>query len=104
MLTELGPTPASGFRLASGRQACLEFCLWRRCWQGCEALPEPLARTRMSSPPSVAEHQANHSRYLLEFEKPIIKMEQEIQRLESSQVESGRDYADIIQSIRAMGR
>ncbi len=54
----------------------------------------------MSSPPSVAEHQANHSRYLLEFEKPIIKMEQEIQRLESSQVESGRDYADIIQSIR----
>ncbi len=54
----------------------------------------------MSSRPSVSEPQMNHSKYLLEFEKPIAKMEQEIQRLESSQVESGRDYADIIKSIR----
>ncbi|MBU0617667.1 MAG: acetyl-CoA carboxylase carboxyltransferase subunit alpha [Planctomycetes bacterium] len=54
----------------------------------------------MSSRPSVAGHQTNHSKYLLEFEKPIAKMEQEIQRLESSQVESGRDYSDIIDSIR----
>jgi acetyl-CoA carboxylase carboxyl transferase subunit alpha len=38
--------------------------------------------------------------YLLEFEKPIAKMEQEIQRLEASQAETGRDYSDIIQSIR----
>lgn len=54
----------------------------------------------MSSTPSVSGHQANHSKYVLEFEKPIVKMEREIQRLESSQVESGRDYSDIIQSIR----
>jgi acetyl-CoA carboxylase carboxyl transferase subunit alpha len=38
--------------------------------------------------------------YLLEFEKPIAKMEHEIQRLEASQAETGRDYSDIIQSIR----
>jgi acetyl-CoA carboxylase carboxyl transferase subunit alpha len=54
----------------------------------------------MSSRPSVAGHQTNHSKYVLEFERPIAKMEQEIQRLESSQVESGRDYSDIIESIR----
>lgn len=54
----------------------------------------------MSSRPSVVGNRSNHSKYLLEFEKPIAKMEQEIQRLESSQVESGRDYADIINSIR----
>ena len=54
----------------------------------------------MSSRPKASEQQGNHSKYLLEFEKPIIKMEQEIQRLETSQVESGRDYSDIIASIR----
>jgi acetyl-CoA carboxylase carboxyl transferase subunit alpha len=54
----------------------------------------------MSAQPSVAGQQTNHSKYLLEFEKPIAKMEREIQRLESSQVESGRDYSDIIESIR----
>jgi acetyl-CoA carboxylase carboxyl transferase subunit alpha len=37
---------------------------------------------------------------VLEFEKPIVKMEQEIQRLEASQVESGRDYSDVIATIR----
>jgi acetyl-CoA carboxylase carboxyl transferase subunit alpha len=54
----------------------------------------------MSSRPGVTGNQGNHAKYLLEFEKPIGKMEQEIQRLESSQVESGRDYSDIIKSIR----
>lgn len=38
---------------------------------------------------------------LLEFEKPIVKMEQEIARLEASQAETGRDYSEIIHSIRA---
>lgn len=38
--------------------------------------------------------------YLLEFEKPIVKMEQEIQRLEADQAASGRDYSDVIRSIR----
>jgi acetyl-CoA carboxylase carboxyl transferase subunit alpha len=37
---------------------------------------------------------------MLEFEKPIAKMEQEIQRLEASQAESGRDYSEVIKSIR----
>ncbi len=38
--------------------------------------------------------------YLLEFEKPIAKMEQEIRRLELTQAESGRDYSEIIRGIR----
>jgi acetyl-CoA carboxylase carboxyl transferase subunit alpha len=54
----------------------------------------------MSTQPTLSASHNNHSKYLLEFEKPIAKMEQEIQRLESSQVESGRDYSDIIKSIR----
>lgn len=38
--------------------------------------------------------------HVLEFEKPIAKMEQEIQHLEVSQAESGRDYTDVIAGIR----
>lgn len=38
--------------------------------------------------------------HLLDFEKPIVRMEQEIARLEASQAESGRDCSDIISSIR----
>ncbi|MCC6357768.1 MAG: acetyl-CoA carboxylase carboxyltransferase subunit alpha [Phycisphaerales bacterium] len=37
---------------------------------------------------------------LLEFEKPIAKMEQEIQRLEASQAETGRDYSEAVRAIR----
>ena len=37
---------------------------------------------------------------MLDFEKPIAKMEQEILRLEALQAESGRDYSEIISSIR----
>lgn len=37
---------------------------------------------------------------MLEFEKPIAKMEHEIQRLEATQAESGRDYSEIIRGIR----
>lgn len=54
----------------------------------------------MSTRPISAEAGSNHAKYVLEFEKPIAKMEQEIQRLEASQVESQRDYSDIIKSIR----
>ena len=54
----------------------------------------------MSSRPSAAQALGNQPKHLLEFEKPIAKMEAEIQRLESSQVVSGRDYSDIIKSIR----
>lgn len=39
--------------------------------------------------------------HVLDFEKPIAKMEQEIQRLEALQAESGRDYAEVITGIRA---
>ncbi len=38
--------------------------------------------------------------YLLEFEKPIAKMEQEIQRLEATQADSGRDHSQVIARIR----
>ena len=37
---------------------------------------------------------------MLDFEKPIAKMEQEIQRLEGLQAESGRDFSDVITGIR----
>ncbi len=37
---------------------------------------------------------------MLDFEKPIIKMEEEIQRLEASQATSGRDFSDVISRIR----
>lgn len=48
------------------------------------------------------KQQANNGSlpHLLEFEKPIAKMEQEIQRLEASQAESGRDYTEVILGIR----
>jgi len=38
---------------------------------------------------------------MLEFEKPIAKMEEEIRRLEASQAESGRDFSAVIAGIRA---
>lgn len=38
--------------------------------------------------------------YALEFEKPIVKMEQEIARLEAQQVETGRDLGQVIVAIR----
>jgi acetyl-CoA carboxylase carboxyl transferase subunit alpha len=39
--------------------------------------------------------------HLLDFEKRIGKMEQEIRRLEASQAESGRDFSEVIEGIRA---
>jgi len=54
----------------------------------------------MSTQLSTAGRQSDYAKYLLEFEKPIAKMEQEILRLEASQIESGRDYSDVIASIR----
>lgn len=55
----------------------------------------------MSSQPSLATSNVQARRYVLEFEKPIAKMEQEIQRLEAAQADSGRDMSEIIGSIRA---
>lgn len=37
---------------------------------------------------------------MLDFEKPIAKMEQEMHRLEALQAESGRDYSDVLKGIR----
>jgi acetyl-CoA carboxylase carboxyl transferase subunit alpha len=54
----------------------------------------------MSTEPTATGAVRNGPSYLLDFEKPIAKMEQEIQRLEASQAESGRDYSEIIKSIR----
>jgi acetyl-CoA carboxylase carboxyl transferase subunit alpha len=51
----------------------------------------------MSTASSAASGGYHH---LLEFEKPIAKMEQEIERLEASQAETGRDYSDEIRGIR----
>ena len=39
--------------------------------------------------------------HALEFEKPLARMEQEIERLEASQAESGRDFSEVIAGIRA---
>jgi acetyl-CoA carboxylase carboxyl transferase subunit alpha len=52
----------------------------------------------MSGQPSGASSEGYS--YLLEFEKPIVKMEQEIQRLEATQAESGRDCSEVIRTIR----
>lgn len=54
----------------------------------------------MGTQPGPSDAGAGGLKYVLEFEKPIVKMEQEIQRLEASQAESGRDYSEIIRSIR----
>lgn len=59
------------------------------------ASPTQSVLTETGSVPAVG------SMYLLDFEKPIAKMEQEIQRLEASQAETGRDYTEIITNIRA---
>ena len=54
----------------------------------------------MSTQTNAAESGAASFRNMLEFEKPIAKMEQEIQRLEADQAVSGRDYSEMIRSIR----
>ncbi len=38
--------------------------------------------------------------HVLEFEKPLAKMEQEIHRLEALQAETGRDYREVITGVR----
>jgi acetyl-CoA carboxylase carboxyl transferase subunit alpha len=38
---------------------------------------------------------------VLEFEKPLARMAQEIERLEATQAESGRDFSETIEGIRA---
>lgn len=55
----------------------------------------------MSSVENPGQVHGSAMKYMLEFEKPLSKMEQEIQRLEADQAETGRDYSDIISSIRA---
>lgn len=52
------------------------------------------------SAPTVSDGGAANLKHVLEFEKPIVKMEQEIQRLEAQQAQTGRDYSEIIRSIR----
>lgn len=56
---------------------------------------------RMSTQPSPQARPGGTALHMLEFEKPLAKMEQEILRLESSQAESGRDFSKIIAGIRA---
>lgn len=55
----------------------------------------------MSAEPDAGQPVAGNFTYVLEFEKPIAKMEQEILRLEATQAESGRDYTEVIKGIRA---
>lgn len=54
----------------------------------------------MSTQPSSTAASSGGFSYALEFEKPIARMEQEIQRLDASQAESGRDSSDIVRAIR----
>ena len=39
---------------------------------------------------------------MLAFEKPLALMEREIQQLEASQSETGRDYGETIKAIRSL--
>jgi acetyl-CoA carboxylase carboxyl transferase subunit alpha len=54
----------------------------------------------MSNGPSGVASLASSPSYLLDFEKPLAKMEREIQQLEASQIQTGRDYSEVITSIR----
>jgi acetyl-CoA carboxylase carboxyl transferase subunit alpha len=54
----------------------------------------------MTTQPNGSGPPAASVTHVLDFEKPIAKMEQEIQRLEALQVESGRDYSEVITGIR----
>ncbi len=38
---------------------------------------------------------------ILEFEKPLVRIERQIEELEASQAQTGRDYADTIRTMRA---
>lgn len=50
--------------------------------------------------PTTTTANGSGSRNILEFEKPIAKMEDEIRRLEADQARSGRDYSAVIKGIR----
>lgn len=54
----------------------------------------------MSTQPSSSNTPVAIGAHLLEFEKPIAKMEQEIHRLEALRAEGGRDYSEVIKGIR----
>jgi len=55
----------------------------------------------MSAQPNGTNRLASKPAHLLEFERPILQMEQEIQRLEAYQAQSGRDFSGVIEGIRA---
>lgn len=54
----------------------------------------------MSTQPVASDGTGVSFRHLLEFEKPIAGMEQEIQRLEARQLDTGVDYSDVIRGVR----
>ena len=54
----------------------------------------------MSTQPNGGASPATPVTHVLDFEKPLAKMEQEIQRLEAQQADSGRDYTEVIAGIR----
>jgi acetyl-CoA carboxylase carboxyl transferase subunit alpha len=54
----------------------------------------------MRTEPGVSASTSNAPVFLLDFEKPLAKMEREIQQLEASQAQTGRNYSEVIASIR----
>ena len=60
----------------------------------------PNSASGQSTNSSASATGSNGGMHVLEFEKPIVKMEREIERLEATQAESGRDYTDVIRGIR----
>lgn len=54
----------------------------------------------MSTQPGLWKNSGGGLTHLLEFEKPLAKMEQEILRIESAQAESPRDLTGVVSGIR----
>ncbi len=55
----------------------------------------------MSETPHARQAAGGNGHMVLEFERPLARIERQIEELEASQVQTGRDYSDTIRAMRA---